>query len=163
MSSRSTPPIRRGSSARSRSRPGRSTTVLLAARSSRCASGIDGRTIAYTGDTAWTDTLIDVADGTDLLIAEAYFWDKPVPYHLRHADLSSTARKSPGPERFSRICRQTCWPTPALPNSNSHTTASRSISNHVQSIFFRPPLRIHPNRPTHRPLSDRRPKVFRQL
>src|SRR6478735_9444824 len=23
----------------------------------------------------------------DLLIAEAYFWDKPVPYHLRHADL----------------------------------------------------------------------------
>src|SRR4029077_14889043 len=51
------------------------------------ASGIGGRTIAYTGDTAWTDTLIDVADGTDLLIAEAYFWDKPVPYHLRHADL----------------------------------------------------------------------------
>jgi ribonuclease BN (tRNA processing enzyme) len=87
MSSSSTPPIRRGSSARSRSRPGRSTTVLWAARSSRCASGIDGRTIAYTGDTAWTDTLIDVADGTDLLIAEAYFWDKPVPYHLRHADL----------------------------------------------------------------------------
>jgi hypothetical protein len=35
---------------------------------------------------AWTDTLIDVADGTDLLMAEAYFWDKPVPYHLRHAD-----------------------------------------------------------------------------
>jgi ribonuclease BN (tRNA processing enzyme) len=49
--------------------------------------GIGGRTIAYTGDTAWTDTLIDVADGTDLLIAEAYFWDKPVPFHLRHADL----------------------------------------------------------------------------
>jgi ribonuclease BN (tRNA processing enzyme) len=49
--------------------------------------GIGGRTIAYTGDTAWTDTLIDVADGTDLLIAEAYFWDKAVPYHLRHADL----------------------------------------------------------------------------
>lgn len=49
--------------------------------------GIGGRTIAYTGDTAWTDTPIDVADGADLLIAEAYFWDKPVPFHLRHADL----------------------------------------------------------------------------
>jgi ribonuclease BN (tRNA processing enzyme) len=40
--------------------------------------GIGNRTIAYTGDTAWTDTLIDVADEADLLIAEAYFWDKPV-------------------------------------------------------------------------------------
>ncbi|MDT5347731.1 MAG: hypothetical protein QOH91_1018 [Mycobacterium sp.] len=49
--------------------------------------GIGGKAIAYTGDTAWTDTLIDVAEETDLLIAEAYFWDKPVPYHLRHADL----------------------------------------------------------------------------
>jgi ribonuclease BN (tRNA processing enzyme) len=31
--------------------------------------------------------LIDVAKAADLLIAEAYFWDKPVPFHLRHADL----------------------------------------------------------------------------
>jgi ribonuclease BN (tRNA processing enzyme) len=46
-----------------------------------------GRTIACSGDTAWTDTLIELAAGADLLIAEAYFWDKPVPYHLRHADL----------------------------------------------------------------------------
>lgn len=48
---------------------------------------LGGATLAYTGDTAWTDALIELADGTDLLIAEAYFWDKPVPYHLRHADL----------------------------------------------------------------------------
>jgi ribonuclease BN (tRNA processing enzyme) len=48
---------------------------------------IGGRVIAYTGDTAWTDTLVELAAGSDLLIAEAYFWDKPVPYHLRHADL----------------------------------------------------------------------------
>jgi ribonuclease BN (tRNA processing enzyme) len=48
---------------------------------------VAGRTIAYRGDTAWTDTLIDVATGSDLFIAESYFWDKPVPYHLRHADL----------------------------------------------------------------------------
>jgi ribonuclease BN (tRNA processing enzyme) len=44
-------------------------------------------TVAYTGDTAWTDALTELAAGTDLFIAEAYFWDKPVPYHLRHADL----------------------------------------------------------------------------
>jgi len=48
---------------------------------------LGGTTLAYTGDTAWTDALTELAAGTDLLIAEAYFWDKPVPYHLRHADL----------------------------------------------------------------------------
>jgi ribonuclease BN (tRNA processing enzyme) len=48
-----------------------------------------GRTIAYTGDTAWTDRLIDVAAGADLLIAEAYYRDKAVPYHLRLADLEA--------------------------------------------------------------------------
>lgn len=48
---------------------------------------LGGKTVAYTGDTAWTDALIDLAAGTDLFIAEAYFWDKPLPNHLRHADL----------------------------------------------------------------------------
>ncbi|MGO9045090.1 MAG: MBL fold metallo-hydrolase [Mycobacterium sp.] len=48
---------------------------------------IAGKSIAYSGDTAWTDALIDLATGSDLFIAESYFWDKPVPYHLRHADL----------------------------------------------------------------------------
>ena len=33
---------------------------------------IAGRTIAYSGDTAWTDVLIDVARGADLFICEAY-------------------------------------------------------------------------------------------
>ena len=47
--------------------------------------------IGYTGDTAWTDALIDVAAGADLLIAEAYYRDKAVPYHLRHADLVAHA------------------------------------------------------------------------
>ena len=48
-----------------------------------------GTTIGYTGDTAWTGDLPDVADGADLLIAEAYYFDKAVPYHLRHADLAA--------------------------------------------------------------------------
>jgi ribonuclease BN (tRNA processing enzyme) len=51
--------------------------------------GLAGKTLAYTGDTAWTDTLIDVAADADLLIAEAYYRDKNVPYHLRHADLDA--------------------------------------------------------------------------
>ncbi len=48
---------------------------------------VAGKTIAYSGDTAWTDALIDLATGSDLFIAESYFWSKLVPYHLRHADL----------------------------------------------------------------------------
>ena len=46
-----------------------------------------GKVIAYTGDTAWTDTLIDLAADADLLIAEAYFRDKAVPHHLRLSDI----------------------------------------------------------------------------
>jgi ribonuclease BN (tRNA processing enzyme) len=48
---------------------------------------VGGKVIAYTGDTAWTPVLTELADGADLLIAEAYYFSKPVPYHLGHADL----------------------------------------------------------------------------
>ena len=50
---------------------------------------IAGKVIGYTGDTAWTETLIEVAAGADLLIAEAYYRERNVPYHLRHADLAA--------------------------------------------------------------------------
>jgi ribonuclease BN (tRNA processing enzyme) len=50
---------------------------------------VAGRTIAYTGDTAWTGAVADAAAGADLLIAEAYYRDKNVPYHLRLADLDA--------------------------------------------------------------------------
>ena len=47
------------------------------------------RTLAYTGDTAWTDAIAAAATDADLLIAEAYFRDKDIPYHLRLADLEA--------------------------------------------------------------------------
>jgi ribonuclease BN (tRNA processing enzyme) len=49
---------------------------------------LGGAVIGYTGDTAWTDELPRVAAGTDLLIAEAYYRSKQVPYHLRVDDLA---------------------------------------------------------------------------
>jgi ribonuclease BN (tRNA processing enzyme) len=60
---------------------------------------LGGRGIAYTGDTAWTPAIAEAAAGADLLIAEAYYWDKAVPHHLRHADLAAhrdqlTARRT---------------------------------------------------------------------
>jgi ribonuclease BN (tRNA processing enzyme) len=48
-----------------------------------------GKTIADTGDTAWTDAIADAAADADLLIAEAYYRDKDIPYHLRLADLQA--------------------------------------------------------------------------
>jgi ribonuclease BN (tRNA processing enzyme) len=42
----------------------------------------EGRTIAYTADTEWTETLVPLGRDADLLIAEAYTFDRPVRNHL---------------------------------------------------------------------------------
>jgi ribonuclease BN (tRNA processing enzyme) len=42
----------------------------------------EGRTIAYSADTEWTETLIPLARDADLFIAEAYTYDKVVKNHL---------------------------------------------------------------------------------
>ncbi len=47
----------------------------------------EGRTLAYSGDTQWTEALVDVAAGADLFVCEAYFYDKPVKYHLDYRTL----------------------------------------------------------------------------
>lgn len=47
----------------------------------------NGASIAYSGDTEWTDELIAVADGTDVFVCEAYFFEKHVKYHLDYATL----------------------------------------------------------------------------
>jgi ribonuclease BN (tRNA processing enzyme) len=46
-----------------------------------------GRTLCYTGDTEWCDGLIPAAQDADLLIAEAYFYEKRIPMHLTLASL----------------------------------------------------------------------------
>jgi ribonuclease BN (tRNA processing enzyme) len=48
----------------------------------------NGCTIAYSGDTAWTDALIDVADGSDLFLCEASSFEKPIPYHLTYRTIA---------------------------------------------------------------------------
>jgi ribonuclease BN (tRNA processing enzyme) len=42
----------------------------------------EGRVIAYSADTEWTETLIPLARDADLFIAEAYYYDKLVKNHL---------------------------------------------------------------------------------
>jgi ribonuclease BN (tRNA processing enzyme) len=45
---------------------------------------VAGKVVAYTGDTEWTDDIAKVAHGADLFIAECYFYDKPVKWHLNY-------------------------------------------------------------------------------
>jgi ribonuclease BN (tRNA processing enzyme) len=42
----------------------------------------EDRVITYSADTEWTETLIPAAQGADLFIAEAYYYDKIVKNHL---------------------------------------------------------------------------------
>ncbi len=46
-----------------------------------------GRTVTYSGDTAWTDALIPAAAGADLFIVECYFYEKAVPGHFDYQTL----------------------------------------------------------------------------
>src|SRR5919201_4659848 len=45
------------------------------------------RIVAYSGDTEWTNSLVSAAKGADLFIAEAYFYEKRVKYHLDYRTL----------------------------------------------------------------------------
>ena len=42
----------------------------------------DGRLIAYTGDTEWIDNLINIGRGADVLLAEAYSFERKIRFHL---------------------------------------------------------------------------------
>jgi ribonuclease BN (tRNA processing enzyme) len=48
----------------------------------------EDKIIAYSGDTEWTDELIELADGADLFICEAYTFEKSVKYHLSYSKLA---------------------------------------------------------------------------
>jgi ribonuclease BN (tRNA processing enzyme) len=52
----------------------------------------EGKVFAYSGDTEWTNSVIDIGHKADLFICEAFSRDKPVPTHMalslleRHLD-----------------------------------------------------------------------------
>lgn len=45
------------------------------------------KVISYTGDTEWTENLVELAAGADVLVCEAYFFEKRIPFHLDYATL----------------------------------------------------------------------------
>ncbi len=48
---------------------------------------VGGKIIAYTGDGEFTEEMAQVGRDADLLIAECYFYDKPVKWHLNYPEL----------------------------------------------------------------------------
>ncbi len=46
-----------------------------------------GKVIAYSGDTEWTESLVDAARGADLFVCEAYFFEKKIKHHLDYRTL----------------------------------------------------------------------------
>jgi len=47
----------------------------------------EGKVIAFSGDTEWTDALVDIGHEADLFICEAYTRDKPMPTHMALSSL----------------------------------------------------------------------------
>ena len=62
----------------------------------RVAAG--GKVVTYSGDTEWTDALLEAVREADLFIAEALFFDKRVKYHLDFTTLAA--------ERTRLACRR---------------------------------------------------------
>jgi ribonuclease BN (tRNA processing enzyme) len=48
---------------------------------------MDGKVLAFSGDTEWTDALIALGRDADLFVSEAYVYDRPVQTHLAYRQL----------------------------------------------------------------------------
>ena len=55
---------------------------------------VGDRVIAYTGDTEWTDEVARIAEGADLLIAECYYYAKPIKWHLNYPAVAEHVRRA---------------------------------------------------------------------
>ena len=50
---------------------------------------VGGKVVAYTGDTEWTDEVARIGRAADLLIAECYYYEKPVKWHLNYPAIAA--------------------------------------------------------------------------
>ena len=53
----------------------------------------EGKIVTYSGDTEWTESLVDAARGADLFVCEAYTFDKPVKFHLDYTTVDAQAAR----------------------------------------------------------------------
>jgi len=52
-----------------------------------------GKVIVYSGDTEWTETLERISRDADLLVTEAYFYEKKIKFHMDFRTLSQRVAK----------------------------------------------------------------------
>jgi len=83
---------------------------------------LDGKTIATTGDTAWTDTLLECSAGADLLIAEVYYRDKNIRTTRENPTSTPTESSARPTASCSPTCRPTCSTTPTRSRFRPRTT-----------------------------------------
>lgn len=50
---------------------------------------VDGKLLTYSGDTVWTESLVEAAQGADLFIAEALSYERKIPFHMDYASLKA--------------------------------------------------------------------------
>jgi ribonuclease BN (tRNA processing enzyme) len=53
----------------------------------------EGKTVTYTGDTEWTDKLLDAGRNADLFVCECYRFDANSPTHMNYAQLQEKLPK----------------------------------------------------------------------
>ena len=51
------------------------------------------KVIAFSGDTEWTDTLVEVSRDADLFVCECNFFDKEAPGHLDYSTLAASSAR----------------------------------------------------------------------
>ena len=50
---------------------------------------LNHKSLVYTGDTEWTDDLLSLTKGSDLLITECFGWSGPLKFHLSYDEIIS--------------------------------------------------------------------------
>jgi ribonuclease BN (tRNA processing enzyme) len=54
---------------------------------------LEGKVLAFTGDTGWVEVLCEVARGADLFISECFQYDVVLPIHLDYATIDANYQR----------------------------------------------------------------------
>lgn len=52
-----------------------------------------GRILSYTGDSEWTDEILVLADGADILVSECYAHERKIPMHMCYGDIQANRHR----------------------------------------------------------------------
>jgi ribonuclease BN (tRNA processing enzyme) len=53
----------------------------------------EGKIVTYSGDTEWTDNLVDAAGGADLFLAECLSFERPIKFHMNFRTLMANKER----------------------------------------------------------------------